>query len=485
MAQIKNLSNLSKSNTTNSHYVYVQNTATTSDFKFQLNSIFPTISDVGSAGVKSHNNFSNTTQLNLRKIAATSTSSGALTSTLHGDGHILLSLVEASLDLNNCDNSTSAFLSTVNLASNVGATILPVANGGTGAATLTANGLLVGNGTSAVTAVDLSTKGSIVVGDGIGNPSAVAVGTNDFVLTADSTTASGVAWKAVTIGSALSATLDTDNNNIDLGTGFINGDGANNKGLSFNSSGQVFIGSGTPSLSQALNINGNIALTDDTTMEPVSQASGNGKTLKIHAGGASAGSGAALVLKGGDSTGGGGNGGAVTIQGGEKEGGGTSGNITLSPVNDTNTGVTTGLVADALIVDPNLDATMRYGNMVFGTPTKGLVYTSRADVTQLTDHSTSVTSNGTAGIITLAAVSLASGAEAEFRVVNSAAQRDSLILLTVESVAIGSTTDDSVIIAQIAGKADGNFDVALKNVGDAATDTNARKVHYLIVNNSV
>ena len=485
MAQIKNLSNLSKSNTTNSHYVYVQNTATTSDFKFQLNSIFPSISDVGSAGVKTHNNFSNTTQLNLRKIAATSTSSGALTSTLHADGHVLLSLVEASLDLNNCDNTTSVFLKTVDLTSNVGATILPVANGGTGAATLTANGILIGNGTSAITAVDLSTKGSIIVGDGAGNPSAVGVGTNDFVLTADSTAANGVAWKAVTIGSSLDATLDTDNNNIDLGTGFINGDGANNKGISFNSSGQVFIGSGSPSLSEALNINGNVAFTDNVTLEPRSQSSGNGKTLKLHGGSASAGSGAAVTIAGGGSTGGGGNGGSVSIQSGAKEGAGTSGSVILAPTNDTNTSVTTGTPADALVADPNLDITIKYGNAIFHTPTKGIVYTSRGDVTQLTNHSTSVTSNAMAGVITLAAVSLASGAEAEFRVVNSAAQADSLILLTVESIAIGSSTDDSIIVAQVAGKADGNFDVALKNIGDAATDTNARKIHYLIVNNSV
>tara|TARA_S200002703_G_scaffold133142_1_gene121195 strand:- start:1025 stop:2722 length:1698 start_codon:yes stop_codon:yes gene_type:complete len=565
MAKIENFPVIAKANINADHVLYVVNQVADTDHKFVLNSIFPTIANVGSAGQAIHNNISNTSQFNLRKLAATSTSSGALTATTHADGHLLISLVEASLDLSNCDNSTSGFITSVDLAADAGATVLPVANGGTGLSTitansvligngtsnvstvdmstkghllvgdgtgspstlavgtdgyilkadstavtglsylqtlpvenggtgvttLTANGVLIGNGTSAVTAVDLSTKGQILIGDGTGNPSALSVGTNGQRLVADSTAPNGVAWENNHLDlldefvMPSSTVLDINNNNIDLGTGFINGDGANNKGLSFNSSGQVFIGSGTPSLTEALNINGNIALTDTALIEPVSQSAGNGKTLKIHAGSSSAGSGAALVLAGGNSTGGGGNGGAVTIQGGEKEGGGTSGNITLSPVNDTNTGVTTGLVADALIVDPNLDATMRYGNMVFGTPTKGLVYTSRADATQSTDHSTTVTSNGAAGIITLAAVQLASGAEAQFRVSNSAAQSDSLILLTVESVDIGSSTDDSIIIAQIAQKADGNFDVALKNVGDATTDNNARKIHYLIINNSV
>ena len=69
---------------------------------------------------------------------------------------------------------------------------LAVGSGGTGATSLTANGVLIGNGTSAVSAVDLSTKGSILVGDGSGNPSALAVGSNDQVLTADSSTATGL-----------------------------------------------------------------------------------------------------------------------------------------------------------------------------------------------------------------------------------------------------------------------------------------------------
>ena len=43
-------------------------------------------------------------------------------------------------------------------------TALPVAQGGTGATTLTADGVLFGNGTSAISAVDLSSNGHIIVG---------------------------------------------------------------------------------------------------------------------------------------------------------------------------------------------------------------------------------------------------------------------------------------------------------------------------------
>ena len=77
------------------------------------------------------------------------------------------------------------------------ATDIGVQHGGTGVGTLTANGVLIGNGTSNVTAVDMTTKGHILLGDGSGNPSALAVGgTDDHVLTVDSSETHGVKWAA-------------------------------------------------------------------------------------------------------------------------------------------------------------------------------------------------------------------------------------------------------------------------------------------------
>ena len=83
------------------------------------------------------------------------------------------------------------------------ATDVAVAHGGTGASTLTANGVLIGNGTSAVTAVDMSTKGGILAGDGSGNPSVLAVGgSNGHVLMVDSGEATGLKYAAVPAGTA-------------------------------------------------------------------------------------------------------------------------------------------------------------------------------------------------------------------------------------------------------------------------------------------
>jgi len=88
----------------------------------------------------------------------------------------------------------------VALATGVSGT-LPVGNGGTGATTFTANGILVGNSTSAVAVTaTMATKGHVMIGDGSGVPSMLAVGDDDQVLTADSGEGTGVKWSAAAGG---------------------------------------------------------------------------------------------------------------------------------------------------------------------------------------------------------------------------------------------------------------------------------------------
>ena len=102
------------------------------------------------------------------------------------------------------------------------ATDVGVAYGGTGASTLTANGVLIGNGSSAITSVDMSTKGHVLVGDGSGNPQMLAVGTNTHVLTADSGETTGTKWSAVTATGALdSGSITSGFGNIDVGASSI------------------------------------------------------------------------------------------------------------------------------------------------------------------------------------------------------------------------------------------------------------------------
>ncbi len=555
MAKVEQFNLIANSSITSDHMLYVVNESADTDHKLQLNTMYPSLSDQGSAGLAIHNGLTNTTQINLKKIQVASTSSGAVTIATHADGHLLITLVESALNLANCSNASSGFLTTVNLTSNVGSTVLPVANGGTGAASLTdggillgsgtgvvtamavlakgslvvgdgttdpqalvagtngyilsadsstttglaylqtlpvanggtgatsltANGVLIGNGTSAVTSVDLSTKGQILIGDGTGNPSALSVGSNGQRLVADSTAGNGVAWENnhldlldefVMPGSTV---LDMNNNNIDLGTGWLSGNGTA-EGINIDSAGKVFIGEDTPSafFDTALNIIGDITVSGPSQFAFTGKPnSGSGLTMSLIGGGSTGAAAGGLKVFGGSSTGGNGNGGNLTLGGGLKNGSGDDGTIIFMTA-DT----------EAMSITADQDVNVKK-SIIFHTATEGIVYTSMGTVTQATDHSTAVTVNAMAGVITLASVVLATGAEAQFTITNSAVQADSLILLTVDSPAAGSSTDDSCLLAQVTGKADGSFKVILKNVGDANTDANARKINFLIINNSV
>ena len=86
-------------------------------------------------------------------------------------------------------------------------TDLAVAQGGTGASSFTDGHVLLGSGTSAITALNVTAKGSILAGDGTTDPVALAVGTNDQVLTAASGEASGLAWADVSAGSVGDRTI--------------------------------------------------------------------------------------------------------------------------------------------------------------------------------------------------------------------------------------------------------------------------------------
>jgi len=105
-------------------------------------------------------------------------SSGVLSADLKSNGGVVIESEEIAVNLG---------------ASSITGT-LAIGDGGTGATSLTANGVLIGNGTSAITAVDMTTKGKILVGDGSGAPQMLSVGSNAKVLVANSDETTGVEW---------------------------------------------------------------------------------------------------------------------------------------------------------------------------------------------------------------------------------------------------------------------------------------------------
>jgi hypothetical protein len=74
-------------------------------------------------------------------------------------------------------NGTGNSLSNVDMSADVTG-VLPVANGGTGATSLTDGGILLGSNTGAITAMGALANGSIVVGDGTTDPVALAAFTS-------------------------------------------------------------------------------------------------------------------------------------------------------------------------------------------------------------------------------------------------------------------------------------------------------------------
>ena len=69
------------------------------------------------------------------------------------------------------------------------------------------------NAAGAVMNSDLDGKGEILIGDGSGDPTALAVGTNNYILTADSSEATGVKW-AANAGSGGGSVSDGDKGDI-------------------------------------------------------------------------------------------------------------------------------------------------------------------------------------------------------------------------------------------------------------------------------
>jgi|TARA_R110000851_G_scaffold322606_1_gene488742 hypothetical protein len=72
------------------------------------------------------------------------------------------------------------------------------------------SGLAGGGSTGAVTlTVDTDAKGDLIVGSGADTAVKLSVGTNTHVLTADSSTASGLTWTAPTTGDITGVTAGT------------------------------------------------------------------------------------------------------------------------------------------------------------------------------------------------------------------------------------------------------------------------------------
>ena len=196
---INSLSSTSAASLTGGHYLVIDNGATTTKLA-ALSAAIQTITTLGGGGASVVKSFSSGV-LSQRDIVGgtgitvTENTNDLTLSVTQGDIDISNLAGIASFDLSAADNSSSLFLSSVNLASNVTGT-LPIANGGTGQTSFAANSVLLG-GASISTAV-LDADKEILVG-----------------------TTSGPEMKTLTAGSNISI---TQNNSLDtLTIGFTKG----------------------------------------------------------------------------------------------------------------------------------------------------------------------------------------------------------------------------------------------------------------------
>ena len=317
-------------------YIYVLNTATNVGSKVLLSDVTKEQAPitVGSGASMFKSMGVSGLKMNLRSLSSNSSFLKITQNSETIDFNISATL----LDLSLCNNITSAFLSSVDLTTNVGTTILPVANGGTGVATLTDGGILLGSGTDTITAMDALAAGTIIYGDGTTDPSTLAIGTAAKVLTVNAgATAPEWATAVNTWNGTATSDLDMANYDIDLGTGWLSGDGTH-EGINIDSNGKVFIGAGTPTAAFTSDVNlMGAAITlhspasgNDVALDYKNTASGAGDNAYIYgsnAGGAGS-AGGPLTVKPGDGNGAG-DGGSLLLYGGAGGASGDRGNIVL------------------------------------------------------------------------------------------------------------------------------------------------------------
>jgi len=479
MAEITDLVTLAKNSIDDNDFFIVSNSVTKVAKKVNVSTIFPSFTTLGTGGEDIHISVTNKNQLNFKGIKSGDTDLLTVATT---SNNIVLTALEAGIDLSLCNNTTSGFLAEIDFTGTVTGENA-VTNGGTGLSTIAKGALLYASATDTIGATTaMSTNGQLLIGNATnGYPSVATLTGGDNVTITNTAGAISIAASL----STMSANLDmgpSSTYNIDLtnGNGWLSGDGSA-EGLTVDNDGKVFIGQSTPTaaFSESLTIKGNLRFTEAATVKPTATTSGTaGVDLTIEGGSSASGAAGDLTLKAGTAASGAGNGGDLTLYGGS-EAGGTAGSI-KNYVYDGGDSAVQALTVNGSSATPNV--TVNAGNLVITSATKGIIHTNSLTVTQATDHTTGVTINATSGVITLAAVALAATTNAEFTVTNSTVQTDSVILVTMQDE---NTVDNKQLACAIHTVANGSFKISIVNPHSAtSTSATASKIHFLVINNS-
>ena len=359
MAKLTDLGTLAKTNVVDADYLLVGNKTSGSSKKLTVASMFPAVSTAGTGSETLYNSatLTNKNQIVFKGLKSATTSNLTVTTT---SSNLVLSLVEAGIDLSACDNTSSVFMTGVDFTKTI-TSQCPVISGGTGLSTIAKGAMLYASATDTIAATAaMSTNGQLLIGNattGIPTVAALTAGDNMTI-----TNAAG----AITLTSSLStitSILDMQDLNIDLGTAYISSDGSTNQGVRVTGANTYLGASGTYFNDDILNIGGGgIRFSDTASIKPGDPGSGvAGKSVTIESG-PSSGTAAAgnLNLTGGTAAGTG-QGGVVTITAGRDTSGSSDGTIILK----TYTGGTA--TAAITIGAEGQDVTIDTGNIIMSS----------------------------------------------------------------------------------------------------------------------
>jgi len=478
MARIIDLATLAKTSVDSNDYFVVSNTSGNVSRKINVSSIFASLVTAGTGGEDIWSSITNKNQLNFKGIKSGDTGLLTVATT---DNNIVLTALESGIDLSKCNNEKSAFLTGMNFKSTISGQC-PVTSGGTGLATIAKGAMLYASATDTIAATAaMSTNGQLLIGNATNGYPSVATLTAGTGMTI--TNGAGTITLAASL-TTMAADLDMDNNNIDLGTGYISADGTTDQGIRVTGANAYVGATANYHNSDVLNLSGGgirFSNTASVTIKPNATESGTaGQPVTIESGSSASGNAGDLSLKGGTAASGSGNGGHVLLVAGS-EAGGTAGSIKNSVYNGSGSAVQALTVAGG---SANPDVTVDKGNLIITEAAKGIVHTGSGTITQITNHSTGVELNTTSGVITLANVALAAAAEADFKVDNDTVQAESVILLTVQSNAASSATNNASLHAELDEVQDNYFNVRLTNPG-AGDTTGIHKIHFLVINPAI
>jgi len=360
---IYDLVTLAKTSVDNNDFLEIANSASGLPKKISVTTLFPTMATAGSSSEDIFVSITNKNQLNFKGIKSGDT--GLLTATTTSN-NILLTVLEAGIDLSLCNNVTAGFMSSVDFTSTITGECA-VTNGGTGLSAIAKGALLYADEANSLKATAaLSANGQILIGNattGVPSVANITGGTNMTVSNGSGTITLNANQTNAEANFDLRNAADDTTYNIDThnGEGYISGTGADG-GLTVDNSSRVYIGANsTKVFSEILTLAGNLRFTGASTIKPTAVGSSDtGAALTVEGGESVNGAAGNININAGEATGSGTAGSIVVTSG--KSASGTDGNIQLK------THTVGGVATAGLTIDGgNQDVTVNTGDLIMST----------------------------------------------------------------------------------------------------------------------